>query len=83
MDRTIEIKAKATFNVNKMCWEVDVEQIDNFENLNGDPCTFTTTKKVDVMCCDEFVVANAILHANGIDVSVLYDEHDPIVNRQK
>lgn len=82
MDRIIEVKAKAIFNESKMCWEVDVEQIDNFENVNGDPCTCTTTKKVDVMCCDEFVVANAILHVNGIVVSDLYDGHDPIVNRQ-
>ena len=82
MDRTIEVKAKAIFNTDKMCWEVDVEQIDNSENVNGDPCTWIMNKKVDVMCYDEFVVANAILHVNGIVVSDLYDGHDPIVNRQ-
>lgn len=82
MERTIEVKAKAIFNEEKVCWEVSVEQIDNFENLNGEPCTMTTNHNVDVLCCDEFVVANAILHANGIDLESLYDGHNPIVNWQ-
>ena len=81
MDRTIEVKAKAIFNEEKVCWEVLVEQTDIFENLKGDWCTTTTTENVNVLCCDEFVVANAILHTNGIDLESLYDGHNPIVKQ--
>lgn len=76
----IEVKATAIFNEEKGCWEVSVEQTDNFINLNGEQCTLTRNNNVNVLCCDELVVANAILHANGIIVKDLYDGENPIVN---
>ena len=82
MDRTIEVKAKAIFNEETQCWEVSIEQVDNFENLIGEFCTTTINENVKVLCCDEFVVANAILHANGINLENLYNGHNPIINWQ-
>ena len=78
---TMTVFAQATWNAEKGCWEVDIVQSET--NHCGIIEKFSmgqTTHHVEVEDCDEFVIADALLHANGIMVQELYQCHDnPIV----
>lgn len=71
------VSARATWNPTDGCWDVVITQSDCIE---GQLVFSQRVNKVKVRDCDEFVIADALLHANGVGVKALYNsEDDPIV----
>lgn len=71
------VSAQAIWNPVDECWDVVISQNDCFE---GQLEFSQRVNKVKVRDCDEFVIADALLHANGYDVKTLHNsEDDPIV----
>lgn len=69
--------AQAIWNPTDGCWDVVVTQSDCIE---GQLEFSQRVNKVKVRDCDEYVIADALLDANGISVKSLYDSIDnPIV----
>ena len=78
---TMTVFAQAVWNAEEGYWEVDIVQ-----NETNHCCIIEkysmcqTVHHVAVEDCDEFIIADALLHANGIMVQELYQCHDnPIV----
>lgn len=66
---TMKVNAEAVWNEEKGKWEVTVHLVnENFVSLkDGEPCSLAISEKVEVVCCDEFVIPMAILEAEGLD----------------
>jgi hypothetical protein len=55
-------------------WEVTVTQTETSTVLPKKEFSLSQrTQQVKVRDCDEFVIADALLHANGIDIKNLYE----------
>ena len=78
---TMTVFAQATWNEEKGCWEVDIVQNEtNHCGLVEKYTMFQTVHHVEVEDCDEFVIADALLHANGLSVKALFQsDTDPII----
>ena len=79
---TMTVIAQATWNEDKGLWEVHIVQSNTRRSgFNKDFSMSQTTHHVEVEDCDEFVIADALLHVNGISVQKLYQTSiNPIVS---
>ena len=77
----ITVIAQAMWDEATGAWEVHLTSQENFkESLTGRYCLNQRTAIIKVEDCDEFVVADALLHLNGINVQKLYQTAiNPIV----
>ena len=77
----ITVIAQAMWDEATGAWEVHLTSQENFkESLTGRYCLNQRTATIKVEDCDEFVVADALLHLNGINVQKLYQTAiNPIV----
>ena len=77
---TMTVFAQATWNTEKGCWEVEIVQTETGHyGIHRDFSMLQSTHHVEIEDCDEFVIANALLHANGIEVQLLYQTgYNPI-----
>lgn len=77
----ITVIAQAMWNKTEGVWEVHLTSQKNFKQLStGQYCLNQRTATIKVKDCDEFVVADALLHLNGINVQKLYQTTtNPIV----
>lgn len=77
----ITVIAQAMWDEATGAWEVNLTSQENFkESLTGRYCLNQRTATIKVEDCDEFVVADALLHLNGINVQKLYQTAiNPIV----
>lgn len=77
----ITVIAQAMWNEDEGVWEVHLTSQENFkESSTGQYCLNQRTATIKVEDCDEFVVADALLHLNGISVQKLYQTAiNPIV----
>lgn len=68
---TMEVNAKAVWNEEKEKWEVTVHLFeDNLVSLeDGSLFSLTLDEKVEIACCDEFVIPMAILDTQGLDTT--------------
>lgn len=82
---TMTVFAQATWNDDKKCWEVNIVQNEtNHRYVDKKFYMSQTTHYVEVVDCDEFVIADALLHANGINVKELYQSnYYPILNSKE
>ena len=78
---TMTVYAQAIWNKNKGVWEVDIVSNETCFVGFGEKYSFCqSTNHVEVEDCDEFVIADALLHTNGIDVQALYSaKENPIL----
>ena len=81
---TITVFAQATWNDDKGGWEVNIVQNEtNNRCIDGKFYMSQTTHCVEVADCDEFVIADALLHANGINVKeIFHSTYDPILKSE-
>ena len=81
---TMTVFAQATWNDDKKCWEVDIVQNETSHRCIDEKFYMSqTTHHVEVFDCDEFVIADALLHANGINVKAIYQSVcDPILKSE-
>lgn len=81
---TITVTAQAVWNPEKGIWEVDILQNETRYSALGDHYDFVqSVHHVEVEDCDEYVIADALLEANGINVQSLYNSPDnPIVKSE-
>ena len=71
----MKVKAEAIWNDEKGYWDVDISQ--TYEN---DEVTIDRNNTVKVRDCNEMVIPEALMEANGIVVNGLFaDDHFPIV----
>lgn len=77
----ITVIAQAMWNETEGVWEVHLTSQENFKELStGQYCLNQRTATIKVEDCDEFIVADALLHLNGINVQKLYQTTtNPIV----
>lgn len=77
----ITVIAQAMWNEDEGVWEVHLTSQENFKEAStGQYCLNQRTATIKVEDCDEFVVADALLHLNGISVQKLYQTAiNPIV----
>ena len=77
----ITVIAQAMWDEATGAWEVHLTSQENFkESLTGRFCLNQRSETIKVEDCDEFVVADALLHLNGINVQKLYQTAiNPIV----
>lgn len=78
---TMTVFAQATWSAEKGYWEVEIVQSEtNHCGFSEKFSMCQSVHHVEVEDCDEFVIADALLHVNGIMVQELYQAHDnPIV----
>lgn len=81
---TMSVTAQAVWSEEKKRWEVDIIQSETNVCYPSERYTFTqSVHHVEVEDCDEFVIADALLHVNGIDVQSLYQaSENPIVESE-
>lgn len=61
------VMAQAVWNKEEGCWEVNIIQSETNHTYPSGKYTFTQrTDKVKVQDCDEAVIADALLYANGM-----------------
>lgn len=81
---TMTVFAQAVWNPTEVCWEVSlISNETNVVHPSGKYGFMQSHHAIKVADCDEFVIADALLHANGINVQSLYQSVDnPIVGQE-
>lgn len=81
---TMTVFAQAVWNHTEGCWEVSlVSNETNVIQPSGRYSFMQSSHTIKVADCDEFVIADALLHANGINVQSLYNStENPIVGQE-
>ena len=82
--RVMTVTAQAVWNEEKGLWEVAILHNETRYSCFGEKYDFVqTTHYIEVKDCDEFVISDALLAANGIDVQTLYNDYEnPIVKNE-
>lgn len=70
---------QAIWNEEKGYWTVRIKQNEIRTFCSGDYKLIEMSDEVKVSACDEFVLASALLHTNGINVKELFEGENPIV----
>ena len=81
---TMTVFAQAVWNPTEGCWEVSLTSSEtDIVQPSGQYSFMQTSHNIKVADCDEFVIADALLHANGINVQTLYNAtENPIVKQE-
>jgi hypothetical protein len=81
---TMTVFAQAVWNPIEGYWEVSlISSETNTTQPSGRYSFMQTSHTIKVADCDEFVIADALLHANGINVQTLYNAtENPIVKQE-
>lgn len=81
---TMTVFAQAVWNPTEGCWEVSLTSSETNVVYPSEKYSFMQSHHtIKVIDCDELVIADALLHANGINVQSLFNSTDnPIVEQE-